>query len=63
MNNSLQGKKKRWEAEKVNPSVQKLPERKRPFQTDSGIEIERLYTPEEHDYEKRLGFPGEYPFT
>ncbi|MBI3788489.1 MAG: methylmalonyl-CoA mutase family protein [Ignavibacteriales bacterium] len=63
MNNLLQGKKKRWEAEKVKPSVQKLPERKQPFRTDSGIEIERLYTPEEHDYEKRLGFPGEYPFT
>ncbi|MBI3586960.1 MAG: methylmalonyl-CoA mutase family protein [Ignavibacteriales bacterium] len=63
MDNSLQEKKKRWESEKVKPALQKLPERKRPFVTDSGIEVERLYTPEELDYAERLGFPGEYPFT
>lgn len=63
MDNSLQEKKKRWESEKVKAALQKLPERKRPFMTDSGIEVNRLYTPEELDYAERLGFPGEYPFT
>ena len=35
------------------------------FSTISGIEPEPLYTPEssEIDYERDLGYPGEYPFT
>ena len=35
------------------------------FSTISGIEPEPLYTPEssELDYERDLGYPGEYPFT
>jgi len=33
------------------------------FLTDSGVTIDCLYTPSEFDYEERLGFPGEYPFT
>jgi methylmalonyl-CoA mutase N-terminal domain/subunit len=35
------------------------------FTTISGIEPEPLYTPEnaELDYERDLGYPGEYPFT
>ncbi|HHY59969.1 MAG TPA: methylmalonyl-CoA mutase family protein [Clostridia bacterium] len=33
--------------------------------TDAGIPIQRLYTPldVEGNYEEKLGFPGEYPFT
>ncbi|NLC37685.1 MAG: methylmalonyl-CoA mutase family protein [Clostridia bacterium] len=40
------------------------PERKTSFQTDSGINIQRLYTPLDlaDDYQA-IGFPGEYPFT
>jgi methylmalonyl-CoA mutase N-terminal domain/subunit len=37
--------------------------RKRAFRTDSGIEIEPLYTPPEREYERDLGYPGQYPFT
>lgn len=36
------------------------------FLNDSGIEIKNLYTPadlSEFDYERDLGFPGEYPYT
>jgi methylmalonyl-CoA mutase, N-terminal domain len=35
------------------------------FSTISGVDNEPLYTPEtvELDYERDLGFPGEYPFT
>ncbi|MFQ6090790.1 MAG: methylmalonyl-CoA mutase, partial [Candidatus Bipolaricaulia bacterium] len=36
------------------------------FQSDSGIEIEKLYTPDhlrDFDYQEKLGFPGEPPFT
>ncbi|MEK6756575.1 MAG: methylmalonyl-CoA mutase family protein, partial [Bacteroidota bacterium] len=63
MNSRLDQRRKEWEAEKVEPAIQKLPERRRPFTTDSGIEIDRLYLPRESDYDVKLGFPGEYPFT
>jgi methylmalonyl-CoA mutase N-terminal domain/subunit len=41
------------------------PERETLFSTMSGVENEPLYTPDnvEIDYERDLGFPGEYPFT
>ena len=45
--------------DKVEKSLEKFPERK-------NLELKRLYTPldiEGFDYEKDLGFPGQYPFT
>jgi methylmalonyl-CoA mutase N-terminal domain/subunit len=33
------------------------------FSTISGLENEPLYTPGELDYDRDLGYPGEYPFT
>jgi len=33
------------------------------FATASGIELDPLYGPRETDYEEKLGFPGEYPYT
>ncbi|MCI2429661.1 methylmalonyl-CoA mutase family protein, partial [Candidatus Acetothermia bacterium] len=44
----------------------KSPERRERFITVSNEEIARLYTPEEIkelDYERDLGYPGEYPYT
>src|SRR5512138_2019485 len=40
-------------------------ERKTKFETLSGIESKRAYTPEDirNGYTSSLGFPGEYPFT
>ncbi len=63
MNNFLEEKKRRWEEELVVPSITKAPERKSTFETDSGIEIERLYMPMADEYERKNGFPGAYPFT
>jgi methylmalonyl-CoA mutase N-terminal domain/subunit len=57
--------KQRWEAETVAKSFDKLPE-KGEFSTSSDISVNRLYTPadvSDFDYVRRLGFPGEYPFT
>ncbi len=57
--------RKKWE-EKVEEALQKRPERQERFQTDSGIEVKRLYTPDDVkdlDYAEKLGFPGEFPFT
>ncbi len=61
--NTLEQRKSRWENELVAPSLNKLPERRRKFETDSHVGIERLYLPQESSYEEKLGFPGEYPFT
>ncbi|MCS7127467.1 MAG: methylmalonyl-CoA mutase family protein [Thaumarchaeota archaeon] len=54
-----------WE-KKYQDSVCTAPERKKSFETTSGIEIKPLYTPLDVswlDYETDLGFPGEYPYT
>lgn len=58
--------KEAWSAGVEEKVLKRFPERKKEFETDSGIEIERLYTPVEvndFDYGHDLGFPGEYPYT
>jgi methylmalonyl-CoA mutase N-terminal domain/subunit len=62
---SHKNEKKRWEKERLNPLVEKYPERKEAFTTPSGIPIPPSLFPEDADldYNKDLGFPGEYPFT
>ncbi len=52
--------------QKVEAKLAKAPERKKEFTTLSEIPLERIYTPAEIpdlDYERDLGFPGEYPYT
>jgi methylmalonyl-CoA mutase N-terminal domain/subunit len=55
----------RWEEEMVAPVLKRQPERRAHFKTTSGVEIERLYAPDNVviDYAPELGYPGEYPFT
>jgi len=62
---SLQDEQKRWEEETLNPITKRFPERKEQFQTLSGIPLPRVALPLTDDtaYAKKLGFPGEYPFT
>lgn len=56
--------RKRWEQETLNKTLQRQPERKSEFQNSAGIEIDRLYTPSaDFDYDEKLGYPGEYPYT
>src|SRR6476646_5628390 len=60
--------RKRWEESVVAKSLTRLPERGGPeaFTTISDEQVDRLYTPADlagFDYERDLGFPGEYPFT
>ncbi|HEX8033190.1 MAG TPA: methylmalonyl-CoA mutase family protein [Ktedonobacterales bacterium] len=55
-----------WEADAVAKAVKRMPERSANITTQSDMPIKRLYTPEDvaHlDYERDLGFPGEYPYT
>ncbi len=61
--NPIEEKKRQWEATTLRRVLERFPER-REFHTDSGMEIERIYLPDEKfDYLQQLGFPGEYPFT
>jgi methylmalonyl-CoA mutase N-terminal domain/subunit len=56
----------RWEATDVQRAQSRLPERRAPFTTISGAEVNRLYTPADVaglDYDRDLGLPGCYPFT
>src|SRR5437868_15550002 len=59
--------RKRWEDTTVASSLTRLPERDPDaYTTISGEPIERIYTPADlgdFDYDRDLGFPGEYPFT
>lgn len=59
----LEQQKKRWEQETLQPTLNRFPERKERFETSSGIPVEGLYIPTTDDYEEKLGFPGEYPYT
>ncbi len=55
-----------WEEATLRKALERAPERQDQFETHSGIPVERLYTPldlGEWDYQTKLGFPGEYPFT
>jgi methylmalonyl-CoA mutase, N-terminal domain len=65
MNDSLKNARKNWEDGPLDQSLQRFPERREQFDTSSGIPLERVYLPENDDsqYEEKLGFPGEYPFT
>lgn len=62
----LTREKERWERETLAPSLEARPERKKVFETVSGRRTGRLHGPwdlDGFDFERDLGFPGEYPFT
>ncbi len=65
-NKTLPAAVKRWDENTVAKTIGRFPERQETFLTISGLPVNRLYTPldtKDLDYEKDLGFPGEYPFT
>ncbi|HSJ53580.1 MAG TPA: methylmalonyl-CoA mutase family protein [Anaerolineae bacterium] len=57
--------KEEWEAKTLNKTLKRFPEREPEFETDSGIPVERIYIPDDvqGDYQDKLGFPGQFPFT
>jgi len=69
MSNSIEEirqKAEAWEKGIVAKTISRFPERKTRFQSTSGFEVKRVYTPldvEELDYNRDLGMPGEYPYT
>ncbi|MCR4438426.1 MAG: methylmalonyl-CoA mutase family protein [bacterium] len=65
-NRFLHAERAQWEEKVLNKVLQTHPERKASFSTGSWLPVDRLYlptplTPEE--YQEKLGFPGQYPFT
>jgi methylmalonyl-CoA mutase N-terminal domain/subunit len=55
-----------WETNVVNKTLAKNPERKKTFETTSGIAYERAFTPDsiaDLDYNRDLSFPGSFPYT
>ena len=62
---TLDEEKRRWEEEILKPAIERYPERKTRSQTLSGIPLPPLLTPPDPDpdYQEKLNFPGEYPFT
>ena len=55
--------KEEWENNMVKKHIEKSPERKEKFINLSNNEIERLYAPKPFNYDEKLGFPGQEPFT
>ncbi|MFC1847876.1 methylmalonyl-CoA mutase [Chloroflexota bacterium] len=63
---SIERERRKWEEDELKGSLEALPESQETFSTISGLEVKRLYTPEDIrdlDYSNDLGFPGQYPFT
>jgi methylmalonyl-CoA mutase N-terminal domain/subunit len=55
-----------WEKTTLQKTLDRFGERQAEFVTTSSAPVERLYTPADiadFDYERDLGFPGQYPFT
>ncbi len=55
----------KWKESTLKKSLEKFKERKERFETSAGIDVPRVSLPkdEEKEYEVKLGFPGEYPYT
>ena len=61
----LRREKERWEEETLRPALERSGERDADFETSIGP-VDRLYTPldgQDTDYQRDIGYPGEYPFT
>ena len=58
--------KSEWEKKTLGPLRERFGERRESFESDSGLEIDATYTPEDLDGLEdgdKLGYPGEYPYT
>ena len=60
--------KEEWRDLTLAPVVKRYPEREEEFRTDSDMVLDTVYCPEDpespgYDYNRDLGYPGEYPYT
>lgn len=62
----LKKSQEEWNKKKYKKTVERFGERKGKFKSDSDRPIKPLYTPldiEDIDYEEKINFPGQFPFT
>jgi methylmalonyl-CoA mutase, N-terminal domain len=62
-NMTFEEKKKQWMETKYTAALKKAAERKISFKTSSEIEIPPTAFPNDFDYNEKLNFPGEFPYT
>ena len=59
--------KQEWQDSTLSRVTQRFPERREQFATDSGLDLETVYTPEDEapggNYAGSIGYPGEFPYT
>ena len=58
--------KDEWEENTLRPILDRFPERKEIFESDSGLDIDTIYDPtgkNQENFQEKIGYPGEYPFT
>ena len=60
--------KQEWRDSTLSRVTSRFPERRESFETDSGIALDTVYTPEDGankttDYRETVGYPGEFPYT
>lgn len=66
MINGIKAANEQWQNTILKDQLQRSPELRYSFTTESGIPVKRLYTPEDlegSDYLSDTGFPGDYPYT
>ncbi len=66
LKSKVQSAYQEWEEKNYKKSLEKFPERSKKFTTASFTEVKPLYIPNDtnsNDYNERIGFPGQYPFT
>lgn len=66
MNKKIKEMKTKWESTILKKVLEKFSERKDDFFTGSWISADRVYVPKSgsaEEYQEKLGFPGEYPYT
>ena len=59
--------KQEWQESTLSRVTGRFPERRNQFATDSGLDLDTVYTPEDGtqggDYADAIGYPGEFPYT
>ena len=50
-----------WRKQTLEPAIQRFPQRRENFHTDSGLPIAPLYSPDHPDPD--IGYPGQFPYT
>ena len=59
--------KQEWQDSTLSRVTGRFPERREQFATDSGLDLDTVYTPEDGsaggDYADSIGYPGEFPYT